>query len=1636
MRLFRKDTGSKILSFVLILALIAPLLPQGVFAATPAENEYNELVGRMNGVKTSINGLLENYEEIDCGNDYIVNVQDELEVFVSNIEHDLGVAAALAAGAYNDSRLNEALASGSTNYNETNFHDAFQNKYEAATTYLKQGGIGKQKYKIVSLQYFFSYKSKLNPNYSASHGLVGMTENGKKNIVDFAENTINNIVQLPIMLNILNGYKEEAEDIEDYFLDLPCVYEDCEDFKEIDCVEWTHRIIVGEDEDREEGVNKYKADLAKFKENIKRDIKIVGILATGNISDHSNLPFANNNGNTYFNYTEAKTKLDKIKAAVSFLENGGYTCGSISLLRQWDNQLSYKSSFNSGDNGYKVSIPLTGDFKEENTNPVLPLAEATLSILHSGVTSDNLDMAYQIKVNEVNKYINDAEKLKDKTVPPDGTYSQGEFEQAIEDFILKSERDLAIADMLYTGDIVQSYSSIWVQTLGDLKKDYKGKSDSERQANALRYFNEGGYAYGYSLFGLGYQLEYKSNFHQDYSSGLFGILANKANVITIMGDTVAALKLGNKYMTKKELAVFKYEQSKNRLLAIKNDPSSLIDALLENDYELKQLIDDLNIILGSLDDIISIVDKLDSLGIGADIIDPILEGVGLNYETLRSLTSLRDLLNGIGIDTSGDFIIEESMTPVIGGLIGFAIDAAIGIGDTAVLIGTAEAYDLAAKGLDDAYNALMDNAAKAVSDLLKPITNIIEPIRPYLHMLSATISLLNNTITLVEQVTNLTTDFSIGGVSDATGTLANSLDDLARILESFEDAGTFELLNRILENVNLGGTISNGVAELLNQVINRVIGQNLDISGEDLGFLGDAVDYIVGEGLKNPAALAPVLRTSADILRRIAQLEQGMQHAIDGEFEEAWAALTNDFGSLFTSTIQLWRDIAGIFNTSTTEEFTAFAAGAGLEEPDIEGDDLFLNSFASLMSAEAADTFETLANPKKSFSEKTKRIGEFGSFLGDVREMINHLRTLRDDINTVWDWTDDNLTQEDATELMEELRGYYVSSIHGCVSSGFHKPVLKTIISKLIDAANEIKDFHCVVMIPKHPEKLKIKATPSEEEGVFYTFSTNYDKCINRTAKLLKALKIQLGYEVIKPSDGSFEMDGNELIAGDELKDGKHKVCVSYNIYFNGCCHKFFKKLAEKCVKVNVGDNETESFPYTVTYYVYGEYEEIGRFEGTVSELGTIVDEEEIEDNVPKGYKIDEINSPDLSFEVTEENNDFIVYCVIDEEPVLKHTVLFKDGDITLYTKKVEHENTVARPKDPKKEGCTFLGWYVDIELSEEFDFDTGITEDVILYAKWEINKYTVTFVDYDGTVLKKETVEHGKAATAPSKPSRSGYTFTGWDKGFTNVTSDLVVTAKYKSDGGGGSGGGSGGGGSNRTKEPEIVVVPEEEIPADLPKLNKEEHFQYIQGYPDGTVRPEGHITRDEVAAVFFRLLDAEYRESIRTTEHKFSDVAPERWSNTHIATLANGGIVTGYTDGTFKPNNYITRGEMATIASRFDKLSPFEKDSFSDIEGHWANKYINSAVKKGWINGYKDGTFKPDQYITRAEFVTLVNNVLERRVTRSEILPKAKQFPDLSEDKWYYEAMQEAINSHHYERLENGYETWTEIYYPELEM
>ena len=225
------------------------------------------------------------------------------------------------------------------------------------------------------------------------------------------------------------------------------------------------------------------------------------------------------------------------------------------------------------------------------------------------------------------------------------------------------------------------------------------------------------------------------------------------------------------------------------------------------------------------------------------------------------------------------------------------------------------------------------------------------------------------------------------------------------------------------------------------------------------------------------------------------------------------------------------------------------------------------------------------------------------------------------------------------------------------------------------------------------------------------------------------------------------------------------------------------------------------------------------------------------------------------------------------------------------------------------------------------------------------------------------------------------------------------------------------------------VFSVEDNEVPP--PPLERDNHDSYIAGYPDGTVAPNRPITRAEVAAIFYRILRDDGREEIWTTKCSYSDVPAQSWYTSQVATLTNGGILAGYKDGTFRPQQYITRAEFATIAALFFHAPEVEDDAFTDISDSWARDYINRAAKLGLVSGYEDGTFRPQNQITRAEVMEIINNVLFRTPDKDHLLPDMIVWPDNSnKTAWYYAAVQEATNGHEYERVDNtSPETWTEL-------
>lgn len=209
---------------------------------------------------------------------------------------------------------------------------------------------------------------------------------------------------------------------------------------------------------------------------------------------------------------------------------------------------------------------------------------------------------------------------------------------------------------------------------------------------------------------------------------------------------------------------------------------------------------------------------------------------------------------------------------------------------------------------------------------------------------------------------------------------------------------------------------------------------------------------------------------------------------------------------------------------------------------------------------------------------------------------------------------------------------------------------------------------------------------------------------------------------------------------------------------------------------------------------------------------------------------------------------------------------------------------------------------------------------------------------------------------------------------------------------------------------------------------FDDENHIQYVYGYPDGTVKPEANVTREEITAMLYRLLKADVRTQLETTENEFTDISEDRWSNVAISSMTKGGYLYGCGDGLFNPEAEITRGELAAIVSRFVGRIVEGDRGFNDIDGHWAEESIKSVANNEWIFGYTDGSFKPDAKITRAEAIAIINRVVVRYVNHEGLTGAEKHWPDNDPSSWYYYPVVEATNHHDHQRDETKYnELWS---------
>ena len=398
---------------------------------------------------------------------------------------------------------------------------------------------------------------------------------------------------------------------------------------------------------------------------------------------------------------------------------------------------------------------------------------------------------------------------------------------------------------------------------------------------------------------------------------------------------------------------------------------------------------------------------------------------------------------------------------------------------------------------------------------------------------------------------------------------------------------------------------------------------------------------------------------------------------------------------------------------------------------------------------------------------------------------------------------------------------------------------------------------------------------------------------------------------------------------------------------------------------------------------------------------------------------------------VSFETSTFSPFALVYEKdgttpPVTQYTVTYdaNGGRGTMASQTVNAGDSVTiRSNAFTRSNYAFDGWNTRAD-GRGTSYGPGdsltVNGNITLYAQWDYTgggdynpkDATLRFNSRGGTefddIVRDDPFEYNPYNKIPSRP---GYRFTGW---YNNSSLD------------------------RRYPEDEKISVPmgittvwagweETSVPS---MLNGDDHYAYIQGYSDGTVRPNANITRAQVATIFFRLLDEDVRDDNLTTYNTFPDVDEDYWANTAISTMASLGVINGRNSGLFDPDAYITRAEFAAICARFDDSGVDGITTFTDTVGHWAEDEISRAAALGWIQGYSDGTFRPNQYITRAQAVTMINRVLCRLPEDTDdLLSGMNTWTDCHEDDWFYLAIQEATNSHDFVAKDRVYESWTDL-------
>ncbi len=475
---------------------------------------------------------------------------------------------------------------------------------------------------------------------------------------------------------------------------------------------------------------------------------------------------------------------------------------------------------------------------------------------------------------------------------------------------------------------------------------------------------------------------------------------------------------------------------------------------------------------------------------------------------------------------------------------------------------------------------------------------------------------------------------------------------------------------------------------------------------------------------------------------------------------------------------------------------------------------------------------------------------------------------------------------------------------------------------------------------------------------------------------------------------------------------------------------------------------EQEDGTYKLAKTEFPLYGEIG------AEVVASADREFIAD----GY---ELNEDSVMFgkviAATVENDEVVClvlklyYDLAEEEEPETYTVTYLVDGKVYSEKEYEAGDTVkVKAKLRDKQFYEFKGWYYPKNITVKDGKFVMPAEDVVIEGFYEyvpviipvpgkpdgtikITKKLTAPADYDGDttftfeVYKNGTkdkdlyaiveVEAGKSEVL-SAPAGTYYIYevNAEEKGYDLVTKCDAKNNKIKLSRG------------ETEKVTFTNVYTENEF--GKAELEKEDHFGYIIGYPDDTVRPENNITRAEIVTIFFRMLTDESREAFWTQENDFVDVNEDDWFNNAVSTLTNAGIISGYEDGTFRPNASITRAELVKIAVAFYDAETEAEADFTDTDGHWADRFIDAAYGLGFVSGYEDGSFQPDKAVTRAEAMKIINRALERYPVADGLHEDMVTWIDnMDEDAWYYADVQEATNSHEYvwETVKSEY--WVDI-------